>query len=260
MISKAFNDLIRGLSLYKIWTYQAWYEISAKYRRTFLGSLWMAGHMVTMGFALSLVFGAILNLSLKELLPHILGGILVWGMISFILTDATNVFVTAGQTIRNNAYPFTYYIFEAVAGTFFFFLNNLVVFYVVMALVGVYNIPHWSILIGLPIILVTIFCWGTVVAMFSARFRDLRYMLPNIGSLVYYLTPIMWRANDMNTGKSKYVYLNPFAGLLEMVRAPLLGEAPAAHTWAGALFLLFSGIIVFIIAFSLCRKRIPFWV
>lgn len=261
-MNKAFLDLQKGLALYKVWIYQAYHEISAKYRHTFLGSLWIAGGMVTTSLCLSLIFGIIQGQDLKTVLPHIMGGILAYTMISFILIEGAEVFISAGGIIKNHAYPFTYYVFEGVTRSFLTFLHNLIVFYIAIALVGELKIPNWEILLGLPIVLVTMFTWGTFVGMMASRFRDLRFMMPYLSQLVFFLTPIFWSIGPNAKGWRSAIVAdyNPFYGLVEVIRAPLLGQAPSVKCWTLALVAMTSGILVWMVMFTLFRRRIPFWV
>ncbi|CAN1484367.1 hypothetical protein MCEMIH15_00004 [Caulobacteraceae bacterium] len=46
-MGKAFADLSNGLGLSHVWVHQAYHVISAKYKRTVLGSLWISGAMVS---------------------------------------------------------------------------------------------------------------------------------------------------------------------------------------------------------------------
>lgn len=261
MFTKAINDLTRGLSLYKVWTYQAWHDMSAKYKRTILGSLWIAGSMVTMSLVLSVVFGALLGQDLHTVMPNIMGGILCWGLAAFMLVEGPDIFMNAGVVIKSHAYPFSYYVFEAAARSFMIFLNNLVVFFIALALLGKLAIPHWTFVPGLAIVFVSMFTWGGVISLVSARFRDLRFMIPHLAQILYFLTPIMWRVEDISSeNKARLADLNPFYGLIEVLRAPLLGHEPPQLCWVLALGIMGVGVILWLLVFGAFRKRIPFWV
>lgn len=264
MLSKAINDVIQGLSLWKIWTYQAWHDMTARYKRTALGSLWLAGQMVTLAICMSLVWGALQGVNLHDMLPYITAGLLCYGMVGFIMNQGVEVFMSAAGVIRNNAFPFSFYVLEDIARLTFTFLHNAVIFFIVEACVGAFVIPNWTILIGLPIVMASIFVWGSVAGMLAARFRDLRYLIPHAGQLVFYLTPIIWRMSDMPSGhtfkRSLLADLNPFYGLLELLRSPLLGQTPPAVCWTLSLVFLGVGIVVWLIAFTFFRRRIPFWI
>lgn len=260
-MNKAYNDLKRGFNLYKVWLYQAYHELSSKYRHTALGSFWIAGSMISTSICLSLVFGVIQGQNLNVVLPYIMGGILVYTMLGFVLVEGNEVFLGAAGIIKNHAYPFTYYVFESVTRSFLTFCHNLIVFYIALFCVGYFHVPNWSFILGIPIVLVTMWTWGTVAGLAAARFRDLRFMLPYVSQLVFFITPVFWQPGPHAQGwRAAIVNFNPFYGLLEVVREPLLGKAPAANCWVLAFIAMFSGIAAWAIFFPLLRRRIPFWV
>ncbi|MDI7776358.1 ABC transporter permease [Asticcacaulis sp. EMRT-3] len=259
-IAKSVSDLKKGASLYNVWFYQAYHEISAKYKHTMLGSLWIAGGMVTTSLALSLVFGIIQGQSLKDILPFVMGGILTFGLVSFIFNEGPEVFLSAAGTIKNHAYPFTYFVFEGVSRSFLTFLHNLVVFYITLVCVGSLAVPNWTVIFGLPILLVSMFFWGAFFGMMAARFRDLRFIMPYISQLLFFTAPIFWKADGVKGAKALFVDLNPVYGLVEIVRSPLLGKMPPEICWLQALLTMVVGGIVWFAVFTSFRRRIPFWV
>lgn len=260
-MNKAYLDLKSGLGLYKVWVYQAYHELSAKYRNTALGSLWIAGSMVTTSVCLAIVFGGIQGQNLTETLPYVMGGILVWNLVGYILTEANEVYLGAAGIIKNHAYPFTYYIFEGVTRQFMTFLHNIVVFYISIMVVGYFHVPSPMVFLALPIVLVTMVSWGSIMGMISARFRDLRFMIPYVSQLIFFITPIFWRPTATQTGwRLALIDYNPFYGLVEIIRGPLIGVDPSARCWELAMIAMVSGVGVWIFVFSAFRRRIPFWV
>jgi len=261
MYAKATKDFTLALRMYPVWVHQAYHEISARYKRTVLGSLWISGQLVATSVALALVFGAIFGNALKDYLPYVMGGIMCFSLAGFCLMDSVEIFMRSSGIIRNHANPFSYYVFEAVARVFFLFLHNLVVFYIMLAIVGALVVPHWSLLLGIPVVLGCMFTWGTLAAMLAARFRDMRYLLPYIGTIVYFLTPILWHVDQLgNKTRAEIAGYNPFYGMLEIIRAPLLGHAAPANCWTMALVTLALGIVSWVLFFPPFRRRIAFWV
>lgn len=260
MLSKSIADLRSGISLYQMWIFQAYHNLSSRYKRTVLGSLWIASGMVSISLCIALVMGGILGANLTEVLPYIMGGILVFQLVGFPVQGAPETFVANAGIIKNHAYPYTYYVFENVANCFMQFLHNLVVYIILLAIMGQLKMVHWTIILGLPIGLMAMFLWGTVFALLSARFRDMRFLIPFVGNLLFYLTPIMWKPEQMQGGKHLIALVNPFYGLVEVIRAPLMGHAAPNEAWMLAAGTVAVGIVVWLLAFSAFRRRIPFWV
>ncbi|MFZ4664630.1 MAG: ABC transporter permease [Caldilineaceae bacterium] len=259
-MGKAFADLSNGLGLSHVWVHQAYHGISAKYKRTVLGSLWISGGMVASSVSMAIVFGGIFGQDLKVALPLIMAGLLTYMMVVFPLSEAPEAFVGNSTIIVNHAYPFTYFIFEAVCKSFFLFLHNLAVFYVMMAFIGSMVVPHWAILPGLLLVFTSMITWSTITAMFAARFRDVRFMFPFLGSLFLVLTPIFWQPSMLSGWRLALVHYNPLYGLLEVIRMPLLGKMPPTEAWMIASVTAALGLVAWLVFFPANRRRIPFWV
>lgn len=257
--NKAYRDLIAGTKLYPVWLFQAYHELSSKYKRTFLGSLWIAGQFMATSLAITFVFGGLMGRSLAESLPYIMGGILAYSFVSLPLHEAVEAFVGAANRIRNHAYPFTYYIYETIAKAFMQMAHNAVVYMIFVIAVGGFKIPHWSLVITLPIVLLTLFFWSMITAIAAARFRDLRFTAPFIGSIFFFLTPVFWRVDEMGSGRSAILQYNPFYGLVEFIRSPLMGKMPPAICWHLTLLTLVIGVALWLFVFPAYRRRIPFW-
>ncbi|BEV11624.1 ABC transporter permease [Asticcacaulis sp. DW145] len=260
MINKAVKDVKGGVSLYHVWMYQAYHDLMAKYKRTFLGSLWISGSMVATSLSLSIIFGGIFGLSLQEALPYIMSGMLAFTMAAYVLYEAPEMFMANASIIRNHAYPFTYYAFETTCKAVILFFHNMIVFYISMAFVGGPLLPHWSLIFAVPIVIIFMFSWGMVMAMIAARFRDMRFLLPYVGQLLSVLTPIFWHPTNLKGWKTALVDFNPFYGTVEITRQALMGSVAPSKVWVLAIVSTALGVIVWAFAFTINRRRIPFWI
>lgn len=85
--------------------------------------------------------------------------------------------------------------------------------------------------IGLFAVIGNMLWIGMVMAILSARFRDVPQIVANFIQVAFFISPIIWKA-DMLSEKNRYVAdLNPLYHLVEVVRTPLLGQAPATLSW-----------------------------
>jgi ABC-type polysaccharide/polyol phosphate export permease len=260
MFSKALKDLSKGIGLFHVWFYQAYHEISAKYKRTVFGSLWIVGSMVFMSIAFSIVSAALFGQNLADVVPYVMGGIMAFNLVGTIFGEAPEIYMSNAGIISNHAYPFTYYTFESVTKNFMIFAHNVVVLEIILLLLQKMAIPHWSILIALPLVFVNLFTWGGLVSMLSARFRDMRFLLPYLLTVIMFMTPIMYKVSQFNGPKKLIVELNPLYPFVEMLRSPLLGYAMPLQYWESALGVTVAGILLWLIFFNAFRSRISFWV
>jgi ABC-type polysaccharide/polyol phosphate export permease len=87
-------------------------------------------------------------------------------------------------------------------------------------------------------------------------------MVPIINSCVqiaFFITPISWmpRLLDQNPALLRY---NPLVYLLEVVRAPLLGEIPSLMSLFMVVGMALCGCLLSFFVFIQVRARIAFWV
>ena len=259
-MEKAIKDLITGAKLYPVWLFQAYHELSAKFKRTALGSLWIAGNFLFVSIAIALVWGELFKVDLKEMLPHAMLGNLCAALSLWIVSEAPELFLNSGNIIKNHAYPFTYFAFEKIAKNLMQFAHNLVIFYIFMIFNGTFSVPNPLFILGLAINLVSLFTWGMVIGMMSARYRDLRFLLPSLTFLLYFLTPVYWDASRLSPDRQWIVNINPFNGMVSVMREPLMGHFPSNANWTGALAMCIGGIAIWLCVFPPLRRRIPFWV
>jgi len=218
--------------------------------------------MVATSLALAIVMGGLQHQNIPDVLPYVMCGIMCYALSgTYIMNEAPEVFMTASNIIKNHAYPYTYYSFESATRVFFVFAHNLVAFYLAMALLGKLAVPNWSLLIALPLVYINSVIWGTLTAMVSARFRDLRFLLPFVGQMVFFLTPVFWHPEQAMDGWRRYlVMFNPFYGLVEVIRSGLLGHMAGVLPWEQVAFSLGIGSLLWLVFFGAFRGKIAFWV
>ena len=95
--------------------------------------------------------------------------------------------------------------------------------------------------------------------MLSARFRDIPQIIFSAIQVLFFLTPILW-SPDLLRSRAYLVDWNPFYHLIEVVRAPLLGTAPAALTYASVLAITGLNLMLTGLLFTRYRGRLAYWV
>ena len=70
---------------------------------------------------------------------------------------------------------------------------------------------------------------------FCARFRDIMPIVNSVMQIAFFITPVIWKPEQLGPAGMSKLPFNPFYDLLEIVRAPLLGHMPSMMVWSGAL-------------------------
>jgi ABC-type polysaccharide/polyol phosphate export permease len=258
----AANDIQRGLALYKTWSYLAYQDVGARYRRSLLGPFWIAAGTVAQAASMTIVYGAIMHLPLAQMLPYIMGGLVVFNFMGIPFTDGCETYTGAASTIRAYPLPYSFHIFRMVLRALVVMAHNLVVYFLVVFLCE--RTVHVTPMIIPAVLLITFFvvCASTITATISLRFRDVRFLLPYLWQILFFSTPVFWRADSFAIGDKRRMIFeyNPIYYLMEVVRRPLLGEQIAPHIWPVAITIVAILAPMAFIVFALFRKRIALWV
>jgi ABC-type polysaccharide/polyol phosphate export permease len=257
---EALADLWEGLKRYDLWTTFAFHEIRQRFRRSLLGPFWLTASMGIFVAALGLITSTLFKQDASQTLPHIATGVIFWGFLASAINEGANVFISGAGYIRNVPLPVSVHVYQMLMRNLIIWLFNMVIYFFVILVFGIN--PGWAallFLLGAPLFLINVAWMALAAGIFSTRFRDIPQVITSLLQVVFFLTPIFWSVEVMSDRPS-FVTLNPLYHLLEIVRAPLLGRAPALHSWSVAIGLAVAGCAVTAWLYRRAQPRIAYWV
>lgn len=260
-VSRALNDLLDGLSRWRIWVVLAVFDIRGRYRRSKLGQFWITLSMAVTICALAIVYSAIFKIDLAIYLPLVAISFIAWGLIASLINEGATVFIESEGYVRSSPLPKSMFIYRMLARNTMTFAHNLVLVPVVMAVFWI--APTWVTLLFIPAFFLTLLngLWiAMILGTFCARFRDMPQIVASIVQIAFFVSPVMWGRTQLASEHQAYVNWNPFAVFLELLREPLLGRAPDAHVWAMSGILTVVGFGVALPFFARFRARIAYYV
>lgn len=218
------------------WTHLSFSDLRSRWRRSFFGILWTIIQPLGMTLLLSIVFGKIFNVEIREYAPYILSGMIIWEFVTASAIGGALAFVQADAYIKQCTHPLAIYTLRTV------FTNIMVLSLASLTLIAwvLVVMPHnfgWHWLAALAIFpILALIAWpmATFLAYIAARFRDLPHALGLIFQAMWFVSPIYFEAKIFKGGElHALVDYNPIYHLLEIVRAPLLqGTWPTLENFA----------------------------
>lgn len=112
---------------------------------------------------------------------------------------------------------------------------------------------------GLFLLLLTATWIGIVLGILCLRFRDLLPIVTNILQVAFFFTPIMW-APSLLKERAWIAHYNPLYHLIEIVRAPMIGEPIDPISWVWAIGLVVVGFAVAQVLMKATRHRLAYWI
>lgn len=259
-MERATDDLVIGLRRWRLASTLAWLDIRNRYRGSVLGPFWLTlstGLMLTgMGFLYSVLF----HETLRSYLPFLSVSLIVWNLISQVVTDATNSLISSEAVIRQLPLPYTTHALRCLFRNVITAAHNLPLIVIVLAICRV--LPGSGVVLvvpGLAILAVNGLAAALLLGMICARFRDLGQIVGSVMQLAFFMTPIFWKPTSLGHYQS-LLLLDPFYVLMQVVRGPLLGSNTSPLIWVSALLYTLASCLLTFGFFVRFRGRIAFWV
>lgn len=260
LIKAGWQDMRISAASYHLWLLLGWVEIRQRYARSKIGPFWLTISMGILVVALGIVYGTLFKAELKTYLPLLAIGFVFWAFISTTINDGCNAYVASSPYIRQVALPKGIFIFQTVWRNTIILAHNFIIVVVVLIVFKIqfWHTLHWFVL-GLLLLVWNLFWITAFLALICARFRDLPQIVASILQVIFYITPILFK-REMLDKYPLLIDLNPFAHLIEIVRAPLLGQAVPAMSWFVCLGMAVFGTVLSLAFQGRYRARIPYWV
>lgn len=255
------NDVTSSLKNVWLSAFLAYSDIRQRYRRSSLGPFWITISTGITIACIGVIFGNLFKAPVVEFLPFLSVGLVLWGFINSVLTEATEVFPTAEEIIKQLPIPLFTHVVRMILRNVFILGHNLLVLPIVFLCVQ--KPINWISLLVIPgfIIVLLNLTWMTlIISIFCARFRDLKQIASSVLQIFFYITPIIWMPSLLPARASVMVLApNPFYHFLSLIREPLLGVVPSVLSYLFTIFMAIGGSMISIVFFNVYRKRISYW-
>lgn len=257
----ALADIAAGTKLWRLALALGWLDIRLRYRGSMLGPFWLTISTGVMVGSLGLLYSTLFKINVREYLPFLALSQVLWGFLAALVSEACTTFTEAEGVIRSVRMPFFVFSLRALIRNAIALGHNIVVIVVVFAIFSMW--PGWEALIALPGLLV----WAVdalaltlMLGAFCARFRDIQPIVNSVMQIAFFLTPVIWKPDQLGARGIEKLALNPFFDLLEVVRGPILGSNIAWTTWVGAIGYSVVLCVISWAFFVRARGRVAFWI
>jgi lipopolysaccharide transport system permease protein len=255
----AWADMRAGLRLWRLGMTLGWLDIKLKYRGSLLGPFWLTISTGVMVTAMGGLYSILFHMDLRSYLPFLALSLVMWNAMSGLVTEACSTFTQSEGTIRSVRMPFFVHAMRVVVRNVISFLHNLPVIVAVFAIFGLWpGFVAAQSLVGLALWTMDAFAACILLGALCARFRDIPPIVGSVMQIAFFVTPVVWRPEQLGP-KGWWLPYNPFDALLEVVRAPLLGQPATWQVWGLALAYSAGFCGLTWVMFSRVRTRIAYW-
>jgi lipopolysaccharide transport system permease protein len=254
------RDLADTGRLWRLCWTLAWLDIRLRYRGSMLGPFWLTLSTGAMVGSMGVVYAILFRMDVHVYLPFLALSLVLWGYLGALVSEGCVGFTIVEGMIRSVRMPYSLYAARVVVRNILVLAHNVVVIVIVYTVLGVW--PGATALLALPGValwLVDSLAVCVLLGAICARFRDIPPIVGSIMQMAFFISGVIWKPSQLGAHEWLLSF-NPFFSLLEVVRAPLLGDVPAGFVWVSALLYSVALCGASWLLFARVRGRIAFWV
>jgi ABC-type polysaccharide/polyol phosphate export permease len=256
-----FEELMGGARNWRVGHLLGVHELRHRYARSRFGQLWLSLSNGLMIGAMGVLWSLLWNQPLREMIPFVGIGIIMWNYLAQVLTDCTEAFIKQGQFYRNQKLEFSVSIYSVIYRNTIMLAHNLPI---IVVLVLAFSVPiNWYLLQIVPAFALT---WimlagaGYVIAMACVRYRDIIQIINSWLLVFFILSPVMWRPEFLPSQYRFLIDYNPLAQFLELLRNPFLGQPVSVHAWVVTIAIALGGGLLSLPVIGRYRRRVIYWI
>lgn len=227
-------------------------DLKMQYAQTLLGIIWSAIQPITGLVVFTFFFVYVFKIDTGGVpYPLIaLTGIIPWYYFTGVMANAGTSLVDNQDLIRRLYFPRLILPLSKALNA----LVDLGVAFLVYTLLAVYygSAPGAGFIllpVALLMLVVLSLTLGIWLSALTIRFRDLQRIIPYLVNLGIWFTPVFYPTSLVPVEVQPFLYLNPMAGIIELLRISLLGSGSFnmayLYPWAIVLIAFVAGLLYF---------------
>jgi lipopolysaccharide transport system permease protein len=223
-----------ALNLKDVWEHRelffflVWRDIIVRYKQTVLGFFWTLLKPVMTMFIFMFVFHKLAGFNSGKIPYPVFAftGILAWNFFLDAFTSSSGSLLLNMNIISKVYFPRIIIPFTASFKGIIDFSIATITYFIMMI--------YYSISPGINILLLPLACfWGLIIALgfgllfgsLMVKYRDVNHIIPFFIQSLFFLSPIAYSASTISKKIELFYWMNPIAGLAEVFRFTLIGQA-----------------------------------
>ncbi|MFY9582958.1 MAG: ABC transporter permease [Candidatus Acidiferrales bacterium] len=239
--------------LRELWIYRellyflTWRDIKVRYKQTAMGAAWAVIQPLFAMLLFALFFGLWIRVP-SDGMPYLVFfycGLLPWTFFANAVSQSSQSLILNSNLITKVYFPRAIIPAASIGAAL---VDLLIASVILVGLALYYGLgTTWSVLM-LPalVVLAVLFSLGCgiCIAALTAKYRDIRHALPFVLQLWMFLTPIIYPLSVVPAKWRWLVLLNPLAGIVEGMRAALVGRGIDWSAISISVVMTFASLVV----------------
>lgn len=231
-----------------------------RYRRTIFGYLWTLINPLMMVTVMAVVFS---NFNINKHSNYVIflfSGMIPWIFFNTAISQSTTAFTSNESLIKKIYLPKLIFPVSTVIAYLIDSILCFFAFLVIMFITGE-SVGFEILFVLFSYILLLIFIFGIVliVSVATVFFRDLQHIIIVFLQGLFFITPIIYDAEKLTGALKIIIKFNPLSTYISLFREPIYyNSIPNYYLIFNAVLLSFISLLLGLIVFSSCRRKIVF--
>ena len=176
-----------------------------------------------------------------------------------MVTDSCNAFIGSANYLKQGYFPISLFVWRSMSRNLIQFAHQIVLYVPVALWAGISLKRHALLFVpAFLLFLINAHALGLVLGLICTRYRDVAQIVISVMQMLMFLTPVFWLPESLPE-RAQYILWNPFAQMLDLLRAPLMGGVADAHNWSGILVWTAVNLAASSLLFPKYRRRVVYW-
>lgn len=226
-------------------------EIKARYKRVFLGFLWIFLNPLLQMAVIGFVFQFFIPIRIENYFYFLFSGLLPWNFFAYTITKCTTHIYNERGLVQKAKFPVEALLLSIVFSNLFHFLVSILLFGLISIYVGFLNIVGiLTILFAIFWIVVFVVGLSLLLATLFVKFRDVKFIVNAVVPLWFYATPIIYTREILPEEISNIILLNPMTGIIELFQSAFSTAITVdlntiLYSAAFSILVFISGVVIF---------------
>lgn len=232
----------------QVWSYRtlivnlAQRDLRSRYKKSVLGWLWSLINPAATLAIYTMVFSVFLraqppvagNGTMQNFAVYLFCGLIVWNVFSGVINGCIGAFATAGSLLTRTYFPPECPLLASLATVLLQGALETIILFALLIALGNFS---WTAIVVLPVLLLAAAAGlgiGMVLALLNIRFRDVNYLVGIGLQIAFYMTPIVYPIEAINSQTAKdWLQRNPLTSYVYSMRqGTYMLDLPTAGNWA----------------------------
>lgn len=230
--SDLIDEAIRTAKRWRVVHLMGVSVLRGRYARSMLGQVWISVAAIASVFIIGVAWSVIWRRPLRVFLPYYGIGQILFSFFSTSINGSTTVLPGDSRYYVNDKMPYLVSVSALIYRNAIILLYDIPVIVGLMIYAGTVRLRYLPTLVpGLILSLAFVVFASYGVAIVCARFRDLGQVVSIAMRTAFFFSPVIWRLDQIPARFLDWVFLNPFAALLELTRNPFLGSESNGYAY-----------------------------